>query len=202
MANNNANSSSDPTIAKSGKGFGALVDMADRVKPTTSGNVFHKPLPGGTSITVSKPKGTQSITCPLSGVVSDNKFIFTRGGTIGGIIPSNMISNGKLLTLNLSAGWNYVYAGVQSFSGLVQSVTIAIQSAPVEPIGQTEGIPPTSFKIPLYAVLRDNQQAVRMFGCGNINISALKVLSYAKSQISCGEYPLIDVWTWQTTIGA
>jgi hypothetical protein len=54
----------------------------------------------------------------------------------------------------------------------------------------------------LYAVLRDNQQAVRMFGCGNINISALKVLSYAKSQISCGEYPLIDVWTWQTTIGA
>jgi hypothetical protein len=113
-----------------------------------------------------------------------------------------MISNGKLLTLNLSAGWNYVYAGVQSFSGLVQSVTIAIQSAPVEPIGQTEGIPPTSFKIPLYAVLRDNQQAVRMFGCGNINISALKVLSYAKSQISCGEYPLIDVWTWQTTIGA
>jgi hypothetical protein len=203
---NNANSSSDPTIAKSGKGFGSLVDMADRIKPTTSGKVFQKPLPGGTSITVGKQKGSASgvVSCPFSGILSAGKFQFTRSGTIGGLIPANMIQGNALLSLTLGSGWNYVYAQVQTLNGLIQSVTVAVQSTPIEPIGQTEGIPPTGFKIPLYIVLNapENGRAIRMIGCGNLTISAVKVLSYAKNSLSCGEYPLVDVWTWQATLAA
>ena len=205
MASNNAQSSSNPSISKGGKGFGALVDQVEQGKPTTSGSVFQKPLPGGTSVTIKKQK-TLTQTCPLSGLIEDGKFAFTRAGTIGGIIPSNLITGvgGALLKLTLGSGWNYIHANVQSLNGLVQSVTIATQTTPLDPIGETEGLPPTSFKLPLYAVYNEGEtnRAIRMFGCGNISISALKVLSYAKDEISCGEYPLIDVWTWQTTLAA
>jgi len=202
---NNANNSSDPLVNKTGKGFGSLVDMADRIKPTTSGKVFQKPLPGGTSITVGKSKGGTSVTpCPFSGVIADGKFQFTRSGTIGGLIPSNMIAGSALLSLTLGPSWNYIYAQVQTLNGLIQSVSIAVQGSPIEPIGQTEGVPPTSFKIPLYIALNTTEasRAIRMIGCGNLTISAVKVLSFAKDTLSCGEYPLIDVWTWQSTLAA
>jgi hypothetical protein len=204
MATNNASGSSDPTIKKSGGGFGSLVDMADRIKPTTSGQVFQKPLPGGTSITVKKQPASGGQSCPMSGSVSGNQFVFSRPGTIGGLIPSNMFQGQSLLTLTLSPGWNYIFANVLTLTGLIQSVTIQIQGAPVEPIGETEGIPPTSFKIPLYAVFLDSGggRAVRFFGCGNLGVQSVKRASYTKSSLSCGEYPFIDVYTWSVTLQA
>jgi len=120
------------------------------------------------------------------------------------LIPSNMFQGQSLLTLNLSPCLNYIFANVFTLAGLIQSVTIQIQGAPVEPIGETEGIPPTSFKIPLYAVFLDSGggRAVRFFGCGNLSIQAVKVVSYTKPSLSCGEYPFIDIWTWTSTLSA
>ena len=185
--------------------MGPLIDRTEQHRPTTSGVIFQKPLPGGTSITIKKQKAVNPTpACPLSVTATATSVSFTRTGTIGGLIPSNLVSGNQLLTLSLNNGWNYVYAQVQSMAGMVQSVTLAKQSTPVEPIGQTQGLPPTSFKIALYAI-HVNAGASRVFrfwGCGNISVSAMKTVSYTKSSLSCGEYPFIDVWTWTTTLSA
>lgn len=142
-------------------------------------------------------------TCVLQATVSvvagDRIFTFLNGGLIGGVLPSNLVdTDGTLYSVNLGSGdLDWIIATVTTASGQITGVTLGADIVPPDPIPTTEGTPPTSFAIPLYAVTATG--VIRLFGCANIGLSAKLSYSYEKDTVDCGTWPLNLVWTWEVT---
>lgn len=97
---------------------------------------------------------------------SGNYYANFYPGTVGGILPSNMLS---ALGLTQSVT-NYIYLEMSASSGNLTAATIAASTSYPSLASATSGTPPTSFNIPIAIALLGNSPPTidNVVGFGNI----------------------------------
>ena len=189
----------DGTIVK-GRTLKAALKALQRAFPIQGENIRLREYPDGTVI-AALPGGTAD-TCPLQGLANGDRFELITGGLIGGLIAENLFgAAGELPSYTpLATGFNWIVAYCTSSNGRMTNVEIDLTTTQPPVITPTEGAPPTSFTIPLYAIYYDGttSTAYRLWGCGNLNLRPRRIYFRVDATAGCA-YPLIHTWTWEVT---
>jgi hypothetical protein len=189
----------DGSLVK-GRHLKAALRAIARMAPKQGDNISLAEFPDGTVISST---ATAEVECPLTGIVSGTSFRVTTGGLIGGLIAENLFdASGILPNYPLATGWNWLVAYCTSSNGRMTNVEIDLTSTQPPAITPTEGAPPTSFTVPLYAIYVNatsgSSTAYRLWGCGNVNLRPRRIYFRVDAGAGC-TYPLIHTWTWEVT---
>lgn len=189
----------DGSIVK-GRTLKAALKALQRAFPIQGENIRLREYPDGTVI-AALPSATAD-TCPLEGLANGDRFELTTGGLIGGLIAENLFDAGGNLPsyTPLATGWNWLVAYCTSSNGRMTNVELDLTTTQPPAITPTEGAPPTSFTIPLYAIYYDGSTSTahRLWGCGNVNLRPRRIYFRVDATAGC-TYPLIHTWTWEVT---
>ena len=187
----------DGSLVK-GRHLKAALRAIARMAPIQGDNISLREFSDGTIISST---ATAKVECPLNGDATGSRFELTTGGLIGGLIAENLFDAGGLLPVYfLSTGWNWLVAYCTSSNGRMTNVELDHITTQPPAITPTEGAPPTSFTIPLYAVYYsgNSSTAYRLWGCGNVNLRPRRIYFRVDATAGCA-YPLIHTWTWEVT---
>jgi len=189
----------DGSLVK-GRHLKAALRAIARMAPKQGDNISLAEFPDGTVISST---ATATELCPLTGVASGLTFRITTGGFIGGLIPENLFDgDGNLASFTIpSTGWNWFYAQVTASNGRLTNIDLDLTATQPPAITPTEGAPPTSFTVPLYAIYVTAEgvsTAYRLWGCGNLNLRPRRIYFRVDAAAGC-TYPLIHTWTWEVT---
>ena len=121
---------------------------------------------GGTAVTLYPP------WWPYLAGTSGSQTANFYPGTIGGILPSNMMSP---LSLD-QTHTNYVYAEMTATSGNLTGATLAASTTFPTIANATSGSPPTAFNIPIAIFAPASSLAESLVGFGNIWVQPFVVL--------------------------
>lgn len=189
----------DGSVVK-GRTLKAALKALQRAFPIQGENIRLREYPDGTVI-AALPGATED-TCPLEGVAAGDTFRLTTGGLIGGLIAENLFDGaGNLPSFtSLATGWSWFVGLCTSSNGRMTNVEFDLTTVQPPVITPTEGAPPTSFTIPLYAIYYDGttSTAYRLWGCGNVNLRPRRIYFRVDATAGCA-YPLIHTWTWEVT---